>query len=204
MARAPCGRARLHRCGGGRGGCPGPPPRPGTGGGRRGVVSDTFGGRVDRPQWWTVIKTRAKSYPHILGLAARQEAALCAQPEKAEERGIAARRTDDPGERGGEAGKEKPGEGRKPGVWRRLCFRSVWPAVSHAAESLCRAPAQGRQLCLSGWVLTMTVAGAVFWEWSEGPDQREEGKVSRQCLLRSFTQRTPRQGTAAAGGRGGV
>lgn len=141
-----------------------------------------------------MIETRAKSYPQILGLAARQEAALCAQPEKAEERGIAARRTDDPGERGGEAGKEKPGEGRKPGVWRRLCFRSVWPAVSHAAESLCR------QLCLSGWVLTMTVAGAVFWEWSEGPDQREEGKVGRQCLSRSFTQRTLRQGTAAAGG----
>lgn len=56
------------------------------------MVSDTFGGRVDRPQWWTVIKTRAKSYPQIWGLAARQEAALCAQPEKAEERGIAARR----------------------------------------------------------------------------------------------------------------
>lgn len=164
------------------------------------MVSDTFGGRVDRPQWWTVIKTRAKSYPHILGLAARQEAALCAQPEKAEERGIAARRTDDPGERGGEAGKEKPGEGRRPGVWRRLCFRSVWPAVSHAAESLCRAPAQGRQLCLSGWVLTMTVTGAVFWEWSEGPDQREEEKVSRQCLSRSFTQRTRDKGRRPRGG----
>lgn len=148
-----------------------------------------------------MIETRAKSYPQILGLAARQEAALCAQPEKAEERGIAARRTDDPGERGGEAGKEKPGEGRKPGVWRRLCFRSVWPAVSHAAESLCRAPAQGRQLCLSGWVLTMTVTGAVFWEWSEGPDQREGEKVGRQCLLRSFTQRTRDKGRRPRGAR---
>lgn len=69
-----------------------------------------------------MIKIRAKSYSQILGLATRQEGALFAQ---AEEGGIKEMGTDDPRDRGGEAGRRKRGgvggqassDNRVSGVW---------------------------------------------------------------------------------------
>lgn len=148
-----CCRVSVERkaagCGCVRGGCPGPLPCRGDGGGRRGLVSDTVG-RIDRTQSWIVIKIRAKSYSQILGLATRQEEALFAQLEKAEERGIQEIRTDDPRDREGEAGKVKTGEGRGPGIWRGSRFGSVGSAVSDAAESLWQGTTEGRSCVCPG------------------------------------------------------
>lgn len=76
--------------------------------------------------------------------------------------------TDDPGDREGEAGREKQERVRfqmsgKDGVSRK----SVWSAVSNGAERLYQGMTESWQLRLGRRVFLLSVSGTVSREWEK-------------------------------------